>query len=111
MESGRVMCARGVYRPPRWFAFALNARPMHAAARQNQAGNAYVSETLTVYGNRSSRRQSDALAFLALHPAERFYVSRISWAELAEGLERRRYRNEPVKSQVESPPGRATLTA
>ena len=40
-------------------------------------------------GNRSSRRRSDALAFLAMHPAEQFYVSRISWAELAEGVERR----------------------
>lgn len=39
-------------------------------------------------GYRSSRRRSDALAFLALHPTERCYVSRISWAELAEGLER-----------------------
>jgi tRNA(fMet)-specific endonuclease VapC len=39
-------------------------------------------------GNRSSRRRTDALAFLALHPTEQFYVSRISWAELAEGVER-----------------------
>lgn len=40
-------------------------------------------------GNRSSRRRSDALAFLAMHPAQQFYVSRVSWAELAEGVERR----------------------
>ena len=36
-------------------------------------------------GSRSSRRRNEALAFLALHPAERFYVSRITRAEFAEG--------------------------
>lgn len=36
-------------------------------------------------GTRSSRRRTEALAFLALHPAVPFYVSRITWAEFAEG--------------------------
>ena len=36
-------------------------------------------------GTRSSRRRTEALAFLSLHPTEQFYVSRITWAEFAEG--------------------------
>ena len=36
-------------------------------------------------GTRSSRRRTEALAFLARHPTESFYVSRITWAEFAEG--------------------------
>jgi predicted nucleic acid-binding protein len=36
-------------------------------------------------GTRSSRRRGEALAFLARHAAEPFYVSRITWAEFAEG--------------------------
>ncbi len=36
-------------------------------------------------GTRSSRRRTEALAFLVRHPTESFYVSRITWAEFAEG--------------------------
>ena len=36
-------------------------------------------------GSRSSRRRTDALAFLTRHTAEPFYISRITWAEFAEG--------------------------
>ena len=36
-------------------------------------------------GTRSSRRRTEALAFLVRHPTESFYVSRITWAESAEG--------------------------
>ena len=36
-------------------------------------------------GTRSLRRRSEALVFLTRHVAEPFYVSRITWAEFAEG--------------------------
>lgn len=36
-------------------------------------------------GTRSSRRRSDALDFLTRYATGQFYVSRITWAEFAEG--------------------------
>lgn len=36
-------------------------------------------------GTRNSRRRGDSLAFLARHEAKPFFVSRITWAEFAEG--------------------------
>ena len=36
-------------------------------------------------GGRSSRRRNDALGFLARHATEQFFISRITWAEFAEG--------------------------
>jgi predicted nucleic acid-binding protein len=36
-------------------------------------------------GGRSLRRRSEALEFLTRHAAREFFVSRITWAEFAEG--------------------------
>ena len=36
-------------------------------------------------GTRSSRRRNEAQIFLSRHAAESFYISRITWAEFAEG--------------------------
>ena len=36
-------------------------------------------------GGRSSRRRSEALDFVARHATDEFFVSRITWAEFAEG--------------------------
>ena len=67
---------------PRWALPTERGAAVHARREPMLLDTDFL---IDLGGTRSSRRRTEALAFLARHPTEAFYVSRITWAEFAEG--------------------------